>query len=169
MRNGLRKFFVTSALAVSIATGSVLTSAQPASARIVNGGAALACRPGQVLAYPPAYAFGTNPWANLETRARVWRWQPAKRRWVQVYNTGWWAQGATNQNGALGWFGAPWYTKWVTMNWATALFKPVNVPLRGYYYTVTTDIYDAKDGRITTVQNRVNVSNPRSSIYCYVG
>src|SRR4051794_21103542 len=117
-----KKLIATSAVALSLAA----VMASPASAQVVSAPAALRCRPGQVLAYPPHhnYTRSTYTWDNLRTRANLWRWHGTTRRWNYVTTSGWWANGATDGShfvaSALGQY-------WVTNGGMGASFKVFNV------------------------------------------
>jgi hypothetical protein len=139
--------------------------------RVVTARAALACEPGRVLAYVPAYTPAPYTRSNLAyTRLYVWaalyRYSFVTKQWLPVVGSGWWAYATTNANGypaVVGPFGAIWLA---TATNAIARFRPF-AATRGYY-AVRTYLYDAGDRTTVYVWNITNVSNPSSSTICLV-
>jgi hypothetical protein len=147
--------------ALAVATGIGL-SAAPAQAVVTSMTAALSCSNGVVDAYPPSGSTlsGTNAEANLTTKADLYVWTSSG--WQYVTTSGWWANGATDDNGRLG---QALGTYWVNNGGVGVQFYPFSVT-PGRYYSVRTWVEDMTDGRITYTNNHLSAFDYTTSYYC---
>jgi len=84
---------------------------------------------------------------------------------------GWWAAAATGSSGTVTYALTQGIDPWGTSRWlntatnASQQFFKFNV-VKGGVYRVITLFFDGRDGNITYVYNRVDLSNPNSNQYC---